>query len=303
MRFITFLFCLLACQQISPAQIAKQVSGEGITGSFFRYADFPAKLTDARNIDVWLPPSYKKDANKRYAVLYMHDGQNLFNPKESLNGVDWGIDETMTRLIAQNKIKETIVVGIWNTPRRSLEFMPQKAFEDARVADIKKKPNTKRPAFTDSGSDNYLRFIVNELKPFIDRTYRTNSDRKNTFIMGSSMGALMSLYAVSEYPEVFAAAGCVSTHFPLGNGAMLDYMSKHLPPPKKHRIYFDYGTQTLEKNYEPFQKKADQIMRHKGYKFGKNWITRKFAGEEHSEKSWRKRVDIPIIFLLGKNQK
>ena len=299
MRIITFLFCLLAVPMISFAQTARQISGEDIAGSFYRYQSFPTKVTEARNVDVWLPPDYEKDPKKRYSVLYMHDGQNLFNPKESFGGVDWAIDETMTRLIKEKKIKETIVVGIWNTPRRSLEFMPQKAFD--RAATYTKNPNQSPPAaFTDSGSDNYLRFIVQELKPFIDRTYRTNSDRKNTFIMGSSMGALMSLYAVSEFPEIFGGAGCLSTQFPLGRGVMLDYMKKHLPSPKQHKIYFDYGTKTLDKDSEPYQRKADAIMRLKGYKSGKNWITRKFEGEEHSEKSWRKRADIPITYLLGK---
>ena len=114
------------------------------------------------------------------------------------------------------------------------------------------------------------------------------------------MGGLISLYAISEYPNIFGGAGCVSTHFPLGEGVMLGYMKKFLPNPKTHKIYFDYGTETLDATYEPFQKKADAIMKKKGYKQDKNWITRKFEGEEHSEKSWRKRVNIPLEFLLRK---
>ena len=149
-------------------------------------------------------------------------------------------------------------------------------------------------------SDEYLKFIVTELKPFIDANYATAANLSNTFIIGSSMGGLISLYAASEYPEVFGGAGCVSTHFPLGEGVILEYMKKHLPSPKNHKIYFDYGTETLDAQYEPYQTEADKIMKKKGYKKDKNWITRKFPGEEHSEKSWRKRVDVPITFFLGK---
>ena len=114
------------------------------------------------------------------------------------------------------------------------------------------------------------------------------------------MGGLMSLYAISQYPEIFGGAACLSTHFPLGDGVMIEYMKTNLPAPKTHKIYFDYGTETLDAEYEPFQKQADALMKKKKYKSGVNWMTKKFSGEEHSEKSWRKRVDIPLVFLLGK---
>lgn len=297
MRLITFLGLLVfAFSDMSFAQ-DKAIKQDNVTGEVRRYEKFASKFVDARNVDVWLPPDYDADKNKRYAVLYMHDGQNLFNSKESYAGVDWGIDETMTRLIAEKKINEAIVVGIWNTPKRFAEYMPQKAFETA--ADEQKKQASAN-GIAEVVSDNYLKFLVTELKPFIDKNYRTKTDRKNTFVMGSSMGGLISLYAISEYPQIFGGAGCVSTHFPAGNGVMIDYMKTNLPASKDHKIYFDYGTRTLDATYEPFQLKADAVMKEKGFTSDKNWITRKFEGEEHSEKSWRKRVDIPIVFFLGK---
>ena len=97
---------------------------------------------------------------------------------------------------------------------------------------------------TDICSDHYLRFIVEELKPYVDAHYRTLPDQHNTFIMGSSMGGLISLYAMCEYPHVFGGAGCVSTHFPIGRGIALKYMQDNLPDPKTHKFYFDYGTRT-----------------------------------------------------------
>ncbi len=293
MRTLTFLLCFLPLAVF--ARTPQKITGEGITNGFYRYQKFASKLVEPRSVDVWLPAGYTK--NKKYAVLYMHDGQNLFNPKESPGEVDWNVDETLQRLISEGKARDTIVVGIWNTARRIIEYAPQKAF------DLENRKNIKKSSLAvpqKAESDVYLRFIVTELKPFIDKNYSTKTERADTFIMGSSMGALMSLYAISEYPNIFGGAGCVSTHFPLGEGVILGYMEKFLPSPKTHKIYFDYGTETLDAGYEPYQKKADAIMKDKGYKQGKNWITRKFAGAEHSEKSWRERVDVPLEFLLRK---
>jgi predicted alpha/beta superfamily hydrolase len=148
-------------------------------------------------------------------------------------------------------------------------------------------------------SDAYLKFIVEELKPFVDRTYRTRPDRAHTSVMGSSMGGLISAYALCEYPEIFGGAGCVSTHWPTGDGAVIDYLAQHLPKPGTHKLWFDYGTATLDAQYEPYQVRMDMVMQAAGYTPGRDWITRKFEGAEHSEKSWRDRLDLPLKFLLG----
>lgn len=290
-----FLLIILLLPVFCFSQTSKKVNGAGITGTVWRYAQFPSKLVERRNVDVWLPDNYSP--KKKYAVLYMHDGQNLFNPAESYAGVDWNVDEALQKLIDEKKVRDTIVVGIWNTPKRTIEYAPQKAFD---IVNRKKIKQSKFAKPKEGLSDLYLKFIVNELKPFIDKKYSTKPDRANTFIMGSSMGGLMSLYAISQYPQIFGGAGCVSTHFPLGKGVMIEYMKTNLPAPKTHKIYFDYGTETLDAEYEPYQKQADKLMKKKKYKSGVNWVTKKFEGEEHSEKSWRKRVDIPLTFLLGK---
>ena len=282
----------LANEMPAPAAVA----GPGITGTLVRYADMPSANVAPRNVDVWLPPSYGKDPGGRYPVLYMHDGQNLFDPATSYGGIDWAVDEVMTGLIEKGTVREAIVVGVWNTPQRREEYMPQRAVQgmtkikmagpDARAADII--------------SDRYLEFLVAELKPFIDAAYRTLPDRANTYVMGSSMGGLISQYAMSQYPDVFGGAGCVSTHWPAGDGIAIDDFAAHLPDPATHRYWFDYGTATLDATYEPYQKRADEILRKAGYVEGQNWITRKFEGAEHSEKAWRLRVDQPLVFLLGR---
>jgi enterochelin esterase-like enzyme len=280
-------------------------------GTTTRFSDFTSKFVDPRNIDVWLPDGY--DVKKKYAVLYMHDGQMLFDSTANWNQQEWGIDETVGRLIKEGKIKDCIVVGIWNTPKRHVEYFPQKALgylsesEQTDLLNITVGEN--KILLMEGGpiSDNYLKFIVTELKPFIDITFSTLKDKQNTFIAGSSMGGLISMYALCEYSDVFGGAACLSTHWP-GTipaennpvpGTFLKYLQDHCPPPSDHKIYFDYGTETMDAFYKPFQLQADKIMKTKGYS-SENWITHEFTGENHSEKAWNKRFSIPAVFLLGK---
>jgi predicted alpha/beta superfamily hydrolase len=205
-----------------------------------------------------------------------------------------------------------IVVGIWNgVVTRHIDYFPQKAFESLtpnQQDSIYKANRSNGQSIFNNGkvnSDNYLKFIVKELKPIIDRKYSVYSDQKHTFIAGSSMGGLISMYAICEYPKIFGGAICMSTHWPgifsLENNPIpntfFNYLKKHLPSPKNHKLYFDYGTATLDAMYATLQPKADEIMKVKGYT-SKNWITLKFEGEGHSEKAWNKRFYLPIMFLL-----
>lgn len=276
-------------------QTAVPVKTEGLTGTLLRYTNFPSEFVDPRNVDVWLPDNY--DVRKKYAVVYMHDGQNLFIPELSYTKIDWGVDETVTRLALKGEIPDVIVVGIWNTPKRVPEYMPQKAL---RYATNEKRASAPEGMLDAIASDNYLKFIVTELKPFIDRNYETAKDRRSTFIMGSSMGGLISLYAISEYPDIFGGAGCMSTHFPAGDGITIKYFADNLPDPKTHIIYFDYGTETLDAQYEPYQLKMDEAMKAGGYEANRNWTTLKFEGADHSELAWRARLEVPLKFLLKK---
>jgi enterochelin esterase-like enzyme len=281
------------------------------SGSIKRFADFNSKFVDARNIDVWLPNNYS--AKEKYAVLYMHDGQMLYDASTTWNKQSWEVDSIAGKLIQEHKTQKFIVVGIWNNnKKRHLEYFPQKVFESL---------NKDQKAFVTSElikmgritenfsplSDNYLKFLVTELKPFIDKTFATKSDQANTFISGSSMGGLISMYAICEYPNVFGGAACLSTHWPgifsVDNNpipdAFVNYLKAHLPNPKNHKIYFDYGDQTLDAMYKPFQEKVDVVMKEKGFS-AINWTTKFFPGKDHSEKSWRERFSIPLVFLLGK---
>ena len=155
-------------------------------------------------------------------------------------------------------------------------------------------------------SDAYLRFLVSELKPFIDERYPTLADRDNTYLMGSSMGGLISIYAISEYPEVFGGAACLSTHWPgsLYPGEspfpslMREYLAEHIPGPEGHRLWFDYGSEGLDASYAGYQRKVDGIVRNKGYG-NDRWITFHAAGANHDENAWRARLHHPLTFLLA----
>lgn len=298
------LIGLTACAQPEAVAVETQVdpnsvAGDyrGITGTVERFTA-TSDLVTTRDVEVWLPPSYESDSDRRYPVLYMHDGQNLFDPEQSkYSKWDWGIDEALTVLISDGHVPEVIVVGVHSdSETRNPDYFPQKAGPEQ--ADAFRR-DFGQFDLSQLNADNYLTFLVQELKPQIDATYRSKSGRDDTSIMGSSMGGLISLYAISEYPEVFGRAAMVSTHFPLGDGALVDYFSDRLPDPETHRLYFDFGTETLDHNYERYQDRMDSAVMAAGYAAGNNWTTRKFQGHDHSERAWRNRVHVPLQFLLA----
>ena len=280
-------------------------------GSFAFYEPFPSEFVTPRPVDVWLPKGYEDNPLERYPVIYMHDGQLLFDKKTSpyakfwyrpfdwyVGGMFWEVDKKMSLLIREKQIRPAIIVSIWFIPnRRAAEFMPQKPITMVetgleRIGDSDVTPD-------DVISDNYLKFLTQELKPFVDKNFRTLRDRDNTFVMGSSMGGSISAYAISEYPDIFGAAACLSTDWTHGKGAEIDWYEKHWPNAGSHRIYFDYGTETWDAPFEPYQNRMDNVLREHGYIEGEDWLTRKFDGADHSSMAWRERLHIPLTFLLG----
>lgn len=277
---------------------ATPVQAEGVSGQLLRHAGVASRHVDPRNVDVWLPPGYDADDGKRYPVLYMHDGQSLFVPAQTLHGTDWGVDEAMLAGIADGSLREAIVVGVWNTPLRAQEYMPQAAVTTPMVATgVDWMPPF--PADT-LRSDDYLAFLVEELKPAIDAQYRTLPGVDDTFVMGSSMGGMISLYAIGRHPEVFGGAGALSTHWPAGDGAMVDWFAAHLPAPG-HRLWFDHGDRGLDAAYAPYQQRMDAALRASALREDKDWHSQVFPGADHSEPDWRARLHLPLRFLLGRD--
>ncbi|MDV7188563.1 alpha/beta hydrolase-fold protein [Lutibacter sp. TH_r2] len=322
MRNIAILLLLVitfSCAEATKKELQKEVvkikftdyKGKLTSGTIKRIDTFPSKYVRPRTVDVWLPEDYSE--NEKYAVLYMHDGQMLFDAETTWNKQEWKVDEIVGGLIAEGKIKNTIVVAIWNhADIRHSDYYPQKPFEAIpqkikdSVASYAKTQN-KYLASNKMDSDNYLKFIVEEVKPVIDANFSVKTDVENTFVSGSSMGGLISMYAICEYPEVFGGAACLSTHWigfvPFENNPIpetfFSYLEQNLPSPKTHKIYFDYGTRTLDKFYLPYQHRVDEILKSKGYD-EKNSRNLKFEGHDHSENSWNQRFQIPVEFLLKK---
>lgn len=251
------------------------VSGK-ITGSVKYHFGFNSKYVLPRDIIVWLPPSYDSLNSKRYPVLYMHDGQNIIDPKTSAFGVDWGMDETADSLISENLIDEIIIVGINNTYLRSEEY---------------------------SNSEigyNYLKFIVNELKPFIDNTYSTLPDKKNTATAGSSMGGLISFMAAWEYPEIFSKAACLSPAFKINQFDYVKIVKQYSGEFKYLKIYIDNGGLDLEQDLQPGIDEMLVELKLIGFREGENLLWIKDEVAEHNELAWSKRVPIFLKYFFPK---
>ncbi len=257
---------------------------------------------------VWLPPGYD-GSNERYGVVYMHDGQNLFDPKRSNFNKVWAADKSALRLIASGKVAPFIIVGIDQPGAdRGRQYFPRPMRDyvsSSTRAKLEAQSNGK-PVIADA----YLQFIVTELKPKIDRMYRTKRDRKHTSIAGSSMGGLISLYAISKYPKVFGNAGAVSTHLPLGDPNWTEadrqnifagwrkFVQSELGKPKGRRIWFDHGTDTLDAFYQPYQDNLDSALVENGWKKGRDFQSTVYPGAAHEENAWAARLDDIFGWML-----
>lgn len=308
------LFLALALLLVSMPASAQSQTGPApqvSAGTIVDLGVVQSKYADPRRVVVWLPSGYNPNGPK-YAVLYMHDGQNLFDPKTAGYGMEWQIDETLDRLIRERKVRPTIVVGIWSTPKRLQEYVPSKAFNGLPP---QYRQKVRALYGGDPLSDGYLKFLVRELRPMIDRRFNVKTDAANTAIMGSSMGSLISLYAIDEYPKVFGAAGMMSTHWPLFmtpdgksvsdqeyevvSSAFERYLAPSLPDPRTHKLYFDHGSETLDAVYARYQDRVDAVVARRGYRKWLDWMSLSFPGEKHNEISWASRVAVPLQFLLA----
>lgn len=298
-----FLSALLSSSILSVS--ASSPLQEADCGSIERLNVFSPQLNDTIAVDVWLPENF--DSSTHYPVLYMHDGQNLFDAKTTWNHQSWEMDSTVCHMVSGGEINPMIIVGIHSDPAtRVSQLMPQKAVTDAGLDELMAEVKLKgHPVL----GDQYADFIVSTLKPLIDTTYPTLTNRENTAVMGSSMGGLMSLYLISEYPEVFGSAGCLSTHWygSLDAGtqfgdAMMRYVENHLPDPSTHRLYFDHGTSTIDAYYGPWETQALLLVQRKGYKYGNNLDSYIDFGAPHEEKAWARRVARPLRFIFGKRE-
>jgi predicted alpha/beta superfamily hydrolase len=255
-------------------QIERKVEGQ-ITGNVNYHKDFEGEGIKPRDIIVWLPPDYDLDANKRYPVLYMHDGQNIIDPATSTFQIDWQIDEAADTLIRNGMIEPIIIVGVYNSSDRSTEYNE------------------------DSLGVYYTKFIVDSLKPFIDTNYRTKPGGESTATGGSSLGALISFIIMWEHPEVFSKALCFSPAFKIEKYDFIDNVVSYTGKNKDIKVYINNGDGELDSQLQPSVDEMLEVLINKGYVVGKDFYFNKDKNSQHGERDWSKSIWRALIFLFG----
>lgn len=249
-----------------------------IEGDYRIHADIPSRhLRYARNVIVWLPPSYEKEKDRRYPVLYMQDGEQVFDPNTSTWNQDWEVDEWCSKLIEENRLQEIIVVGVYSSPDRFLEYNPAGA------------------------GHAYEKFLLEELKPFIDQEYRTVADRNHTAIAGSSLGATMAFYMAWNHPETFFGAACLSSAFTFKDDPFLCDQVKNTGQAPDIRLYLYCGKgDDLEQRLARDLHTMADLLRAKGFDDGRNLKVVEDPHGPHNEAAWARHTDHWLLFLFGK---
>ena len=235
------------------------------------------QLRNRRSLIVSLPPSYAENPLRRYPVLYMHDGQNVFEDSTSFSGVAWRVDQTSRALAAQGLMDELIIVGVSNAgSARIYEYTPGSASDRG------------------GGADLYGRFLVDTVKPWVDARYRTLTGPEDTALMGSSLGGLISFYLGMRHPEVFSKVACLSSAFGW-NGLDLVEEARTTRERLPAKCYLDAGT-----NRDPITptRRMRQALEERGYVHGEHLYYHEDKGGRHTEASWAARVHLPLRFLF-----
>lgn len=279
-------------------------------GRLIEYERIAATGLSDQRLTIWLPPGYDM-TSERYPVLYMHDGHNLFELKNSNFNKIWAADKAMLTAMASGAVEPHIIIGIWAPgPGRYRQYLPRSAY-DAAPAAVRAQMDA--AAGGEVVSDRYLAWIAGPLKAWVDASFRTRPGRDDTAIVGSSMGGLMSCYAFLEAPEVFGKAGCVSSHWPAVDPRSVEgedsgvkqlwdaWFAKRLGAPDGRRVWLDHGTATLDQYYAPYQAVVDARFTASGWQKGRDWESRVYPGAEHEENAWAARLPEIFGWLLAKD--
>jgi predicted alpha/beta superfamily hydrolase len=248
-----------------------------ITGNYRVHEDIHSRHVCHRKVIVWLPPSYEEQQDQRYPVLYMHDGQQVFDPATSTWGRSWEVDRTATRLIHAKKIQDIIVVAAYSTDQRDKEYVPPQKGED------------------------YTRYMVEELKPFIDRNYRTRPDRQHTAVAGASLGGLISFYMAWKHPDIYFAAACFSPAFDYkGERSVFDLVKATRKTPDLRLLLYGGVADDLEQELiTGMREMAKLLHRRKQFKDPDNLMVIEDTGGAHNEATWAQHMEECLRFLFG----
>ena len=285
----------------APAQAVPADSGQLLQ---FEHVSAPG-LPEQR-LTIWLPPGYDR-SKRRYGVVYMHDGHNLFELKYSNFNKIWAADQAMLTAMKRGA-EPRIIVGIWAPGAdRYRQYLPRDIYQSASPA---LRAQMDKMAGGPVVSDAYLAWLAGPLKSWVDAKFRTLPDRNHTAIAGSSMGGLVSCYAFLRFPATYGQAACVSSHWPavdpreVGEAnpevmALWDqWFAARLGSPDGRRLWLDHGTATLDAFYAPYQQMVDRRIAATGWKRGRDWQSKVYPGAEHEENAWAARLPEIFTWLL-----
>jgi len=256
----------------------KRIVKGQITGTVTYHRQIEGFGLEPRDVIVWLPPGYENSEDKKYPVLYMQDGQNTFDPATSAFGVDWQIDETCDSLIRNQLMEPLIVVGIYCTPQRMHEYVPNDT------------------------AQRYMKLVTQTIKPLIDKTYRTLTNREHTFVGGSSAGGIISFMLCWEYPEVFSKAICMSPAFKIQRIDYVKTVEAYYGKKKDIYFYIDNGGLDLETYLQPGIDDMLNVLNAKGFKKDADYYWQSFPEATHNEAAWAKRFPTAIQWITKVDQ-
>jgi predicted alpha/beta superfamily hydrolase len=237
-------------------------------------------LRNERDLVVYLPPGYDEQLPRQFPVLYLHDGQNLFDGSTSfIPGMDWHVGQTADECINARLVEPLIIVGIYNSGNaRIREYTP-----------------TRVPKLGGGRADRYAKFLIEELKPFIEREYRVLSVARNTGIGGSSLGGLVSLYVGLKFPDVFGKLAALSPSVWWNQHVMHRFAQATRVEPRP-RIWLDIGTKEGQRIVQDVEQFRDVLLQ-KGWQLGRDLSYERIEGGEHNEAAWARRVAPFLQFL------
>jgi enterochelin esterase-like enzyme len=246
---------------------------------------------DGRRVVVWTPPGPPRGR----PLLLCHDGQNLFTPEHSISGFSWRLDEAIEALHATTGAVMPVVIAPWNAGgARWAEYAPQEALASGHLVGLPAGGNATRLA-----GDAYARWCADTVLPWARAELGTDPAADRTAVMGSSMGGLASLYALSRRPGTFGVALCLSTHWSMGSADFVRACIDLLPEPGRNRLWFDHGTEGLDATYGPLQAEADARLVERGWSRDRDFATHVYEGADHHERDWAARVHDPLAFWLS----